>query len=131
MNSAMGRKYYVTLIVGGLELPAAMLFIFQLQYLGTHPLRYDLGCCIGPEQEVEGQVKFAGNSNTLLAVFGMDPGFSFHVAAVYNMRLNKLILLFLRRVYCYALLHDGLQFVEPVVPHIAEGFQEVGNDLHL
>jgi hypothetical protein len=90
-----------------------MFFAFKSVYSGSHPLLDNFRLHMRLEEQLDWQIEFPGDHQFLPAILGVDFRFLFHGA-----------------LFLLVFFHDGFQFVEAVLPHLAEGFNVVGNFFH-
>src|SRR6478736_1228967 len=70
---------FVSFRIGGFKLITAVLFIFELQHLCSHPLFNNFGFCVRFEKQFYRQIKFPRNRYFLFAIFGIYFCLAFHL----------------------------------------------------
>src|SRR5690349_1280843 len=61
LMNGTAEPVFVALRVCCFKLITAVPFVLKLQHFGSHPLLEDIGFHVGPEEQVERQIKLPGN----------------------------------------------------------------------
>jgi hypothetical protein len=107
--------------IGGFQLIAAVALAGEFQDFGAHPLFEEIGFGVGLKEEFDGQIEFPGDGEFGFAVLGVDLSFWFHGGSGLGVFPRETGLMFF---------HDGFELIEALIPHLAEGFDEVGDGFH-